>query len=503
MLHQNKIMSAAIETGPGTIGEGLIRFYDSIQPPLPAGNYTLKASHVVKGVTTGEKDPTYEATQKLLVNGPRFSIDPGTIHSLFPPANQTGTYDDTLPNIVFNNFSLPWLREINPLAKDDNDKTPWMGLLTVYEADISPTSATRKVGDPFNKTVDQFLAASTNVLLPVLGTITNPAEQLSGVDIDLKYFQSIVPSLAELPFLAHAREVNTGGKVMLGMNDDGCFSVVIGNRLPGAAMKNYILLVSYEGHQDHLNGSTIPSTYDTIRLVLLGSWQFTGSKSTGSFKTLMADLCKDDRGGVKLLQMPKAFATDSNELAKEALEISYIPLQNDMRDGEKSTSWYRGPLVAAPTKRDFAYGPYLYSDHAMHYDPEYGLFNHAYSSAWQIGRLLALSDASFASGLFAWRNKYLNNITSQAKKANLKAKAQALGSKPGGREYDHDIISGMMGLFSGKFSKVSWPAFKTRAEQVPEGHLPGKLLDEDIKTILENDDDPLLELKKKIKGMQI
>jgi hypothetical protein len=174
-----------------------------------------------------------------------------------------------------------------------------------------------------------------------------------------------------------------------------------------------------------------------------------------------------------------------------------------MRDGEKSTSWYRGPLVAAPTKRDFTYGPYLYSDHAMHYDPEYGLFNHAYSSAWQIGRLLALSDASFASGLFAWRNKYLNNITSQAKKTNLKAKAQALGSKPGGREYDHDIISGMMGLFSGKFSKVSWPAFKTRAEQVPEGHLPGKLLDEDIKTILENDDDPLLELKKKIKGMQI
>src|ERR1700748_1331019 len=103
-------MSDVIEPGPGTIGEGLIRFYDAIQPPLPAGNYTLKAKQVVKGVEPGSTDPEYNAEQKLLVNGPRFSIDAATIHALYPPANQTGTYDNSLPNIVFNNFSLPWVR---------------------------------------------------------------------------------------------------------------------------------------------------------------------------------------------------------------------------------------------------------------------------------------------------------------------------------------------------------------------------------------------------------
>src|SRR5580698_282063 len=110
---------------------------------------------------------------------------------------------------------------------------------------MSPATGTHKAEDPLSTTVEQFLIAPTGVLLPVLGTINDPAERLTGVDIHLKYFQSICPSVAELPFLAHAREVNTGGKVMLGMNDDGCFSVVIGNRLPGAAMKNYIFLVSY------------------------------------------------------------------------------------------------------------------------------------------------------------------------------------------------------------------------------------------------------------------
>ncbi|WDF57258.1 hypothetical protein [Mucilaginibacter sp. KACC 22063] len=492
-----------IETGPGTIGVGLIRFYDSIQPPLPAGNYTLQATQVVKGVTDKD-DPQYQAEQKLLVNGPRFSIDAASIHSLYPPANQTGTYDNSLPNVVFNNFSLPWSREIDPTDGSNQqvdapaaiNQIPWMGLLTIYAADMEGT--TPFVGRPFSTTVTQFQQAPANVLLPVLGSITNPDEALNAVDINLAYFQSIAPTITELPMLAHARQVNTGGKVMLGMNDDGCFSVLIGNRLPGAGMKNLVFMVSYEGHQSHLNGAVIPGGYDTIRLVLLGSWEFTGSASIGSFKTLMADLCDPGRGGVDLLQMPMADATAQNELAKEALEISYIPLQNAMRDGERSTSWYRGPMVAAPTRRDFSYGPYLYSDHAMQYDPEFGLFNHAYSAAWQIGRLLALSDASFASGLFAWRNKYLASITKIAKNEEVKQKAQVFGLSARNEEFD--IVSGMMSLFSDKFSKVDWPQFRTRAELAPAEYLTGKLQEDEIQALLESDEDPLLELKKKING---
>ncbi len=503
-------MSDRITTEPGTIGAGLIRFYDAIQPPLPAGQYTLKAEQVIKGVTTQPVDPAYLAGQQLLVNGPRFSIDPGSIHALYPPANQQGSFDNSLPNIVFNNFSLPWSRAINPLDSNTGGSTvPWIGLLTVYEDDfLVPQNGKARVRKPYITTVRELMTPAPKVLLPALGnTIINEQEQLTAVEMDLAFFQSIAPSLNELPFLAHAREVNTGGKIMLGMNDDGCFSVVIGNRLPGAEMKNYVFLVSYEGQQGHLNGQAIAGNYDTIRLVLLGSWEFTGSAATGSFKSVMADLCKEGRGGVSLLQLPKAPATNANALAKEALEISYIPLQNAMRDGEQSTSWYRGPMVAAPTRRDFEYGPYLYSDHAIHYDPESGLFNHAYSAAWQIGRLLALSDAGFAIGLFNWRINYLKLVLDGAKKEIVREKARMLAAPSDGIERDIPVedreevsmITGMMSLFSDKFSKVAWPQFKTRSEQVPEEVLPGKFSTAELEAMLQNNEDPLLQLVNKLK----
>lgn len=497
-------MSTSIITQPDTIGEGEIKFYDYIQPPLPAGEYTLKATQVVKGVTT-EDDPSYTSNQPLHVNGPRFSINPGTIHTLYPPANQLGNYDNSLPHMVFNNFSLPWIREINPPATEKERKArfaksmkdpaeinqiPWMGLLTIYEDDME----SGKVSKPAVMTVDSFMKQK-NVLLPQLGKITNLSESLTTVNIKLDYFQAIAPTITELPFLAHARGVNTGGKVLLGMDDDGCFSVVIGNRLPKAGVKNYVFLVSYEGHQNHLPPNKIEG-YTEISLVLLGSWQFTCNESRASFKVLMEDLCKKGRGGVSLLQMPKIPETDSNELAKEALEISYVPLQNNMREGEKSTSWYRGPLVAAPTKRSFTYGPYLYSDHAIHYDPEYGLFNHAYSSAWQIGRLLALSDASFANGLFNWRNDYLKRVTKQAKNENLRAKSKAIGT---GKEHELNIVAGTLSLFTDKFKEVEWPLFETRKERVLGSHLPGVLKHDEVKELIENDDDPLFVLAKKIK----
>ncbi|MFH6993442.1 hypothetical protein [Flavobacterium sp. FlaQc-48] len=499
-------MSTSIITQPDTIGAGEIRFYDYIQPPLPAGNYTLKAKQEVKGVTD-DQDPLYASNQPLLVNGPRFSIEPSAIHTLYPPANQLGNYDNSLPHMVFNNFSLPWSREINPPVTDAERKLrfnkamgdpaeinqiPWMGLLTVYQDDID---LGKVPAIPRVMTVEEMLTPTDKVLLPVLGKVTNGTDSLTVMDVDLDYFQAIAPTITELPFLAHARGVNTGGKVMLGMDDDGCFSVVIGNRLPKGGDKNYIYLVSYEGHQDHLSPNKITG-YDKIRLVMLGSWQFTCNEARASFKTLMSDLCLEGRGGVSLLQMPKIPDTDTNKLAKEALEISYVPLQNNMREGETSTSWYRGPMVAAPTQRSFAYGPYLYSDHAIHYDPEYGLFNHAYSSAWQIGRLLALSDGTFANGLFSWRNAYLKKLTKESKNKQLKAKANILAAA---EVKEPNIVSGTLSLFTNKFRDVEWPVFETRREKLLGNHLPGVLNDQEVKTLIKNDDDPLLELVKKLK----
>ncbi len=495
-------MSNGIGTDPGTVGPGQIQFFDSIEPPLGAGEYTLNATQQILDIP-GEQVAPYVSTQNILIDGPRFTLSPSLIHTVFPPANQNGLYDNVLPNIVFNNFSLPWSRPIDPPAGVGEMQTatnvvPWMGLLTLYPDDLA--GASPKAGMARTMKVTELVnPIDPTVLPPALGDLFGAGDQdVSAVDMDIRFFQSIAPSFEELPFLAHARSVNTDGKILLGMNDDGCFSLLTGNRLPQAAAKNTIYVVSYEGHEDHLRGSTIPANYTKIRLVLLGSWQFTADASQGSFVQLMGDLCEPGRGGVTLLQLSMNPATAGEPVAEEAIKIGYVALQNTMRQGETATSWYRGPLVPAPTKRDFEYGPYHFSDHAIHYDPENGLFSHAYSAAWQMGRLLALSDASFSRGLFAWRNKYLKSIVQQNKKTG-EQKLRIISGVKAEDMAPADMRSATQQLFTGSFSQVTWPHVELRFDRVLGSKLPGVLNEDEKAAVLEGGTDPLQAIKNKIK----
>ncbi len=495
-------MSKGIETDPGTVGPGQIQFFDSIEPPLGAGEYTLNATQQILDIP-GEQVNPYISEQKILIDGPRFTLSPSLIHTVFPPANQNGLYDNVLPNIVFNNFSLPWARPIDPPVsvvevQTTTNVVPWMGLLTLYPDDL--TGVTPKAGIPRTMKVSELVKpVDPTVLPPALGDLFGADDQdVTAVDMDILFFQSIAPSFEELPFLAHARTVNTDGKVLLGMDDDGCFSLLTGNRLPKADAKNTIYVVSYEGHEDHLRGSTIPGNYTKIRIVLLGSWQFTADVSQGSFVQLMGDLCEKGRGGVTLLQLSMSPDTAVSPVAEEALKTGYVALQNTMRQGETATSWYRGPLVPAPTKRDFEYGPYHFSDHAIHYDPENGLFNHAYSASWQIGRLLALSDASFSRGLFAWRNQYLKSIVQQNKKTD-EQKLRIISGATADVTPPADMRSATQQLFTGLFNQVTWPHIELRSDRVLGSKLPGVLNDEEKAGVLENGTDPLQAIKNKIK----
>jgi hypothetical protein len=499
-------MSNSIITTPGTVGAGDIQFFDSIQPPLKTDDYTLTAKQTIQNVVDSGEDPEYDATKKLTIEGPRFVLKPSSIHSLFPPANQKGNYANFLPNIVFSDFSLPWSRAINPTKTTQHEDTPWMGLLTLYEAEYQETSGTRKISNPQTVTTRQLINPGDGILAPNLGDFEgDDTDKVSVVDIDLKYFQAIAPKLEELKYLSHARAVNTDGKVILNMDADGCFSLCIGNRVPGVGQRNMILLVSFEGHQDHLNGADNTGSYTKIRLVHLGSWEFTTTSFDKEFLNMMEALCQPGNGGTSLIQMAVDKTTEENATAKEALEIGYVALQNQMRVGENATSWYRGPLGPSPTKRESSqpqsegnYGPYIYSDHAMHYDPGTGIFNHAYSAAWQIGRLLALSDASFAQGMFNWRADYLKSIINQAKQKKTLAAAASIQAAGVGSS-TVTLHSAMRSFFTNAFQKVDWDKLKTRKQKMLIDQFPAVFTEAEKKAIEENDEDPLLTLHQKIK----
>ncbi|KUI98900.1 hypothetical protein VRK_22300 [Vibrio sp. MEBiC08052] len=487
---------------PGTVGAGDIQFFDAIQPPLKTDQYTVTASQSVTNV--GDQAPVYENQKALTIDGPRFQLNPSRIHSIFPPANQTGNYANFLPNIVFNDFSLPWSRAIDPDHTTAHENTPWLGLLTLHQADFAGTQA--PVSEPVTVTTAALVAPGGKILPPDLGAdFVGDETKVRVVDMSLTFFQAIAPQLTELQYLSHARAVNTDGKVILNMDADGCFSLCVGNRLPGIGQTNQIMLVSFEGHEAHLNGDTITGDYDTIRLVLLGGWEFTTTNFDNEFLNMMEALCQTGNGGVSLMQMTVTGQTQDNPVAKEALETGYVALQNQMRAGEQATAWYRGPLTPSPTRRasnlsDTAgnYGPYLYSDHAIHYDPDTGIFNHAYSSAWQIGRLLALSDGTFARSIFNWRADYLRLIVDQAKQKQVSATATTLQSAMGSADAA-TLQSATRTFFAETFHKVDWDMMKTRKQKVLGDHVPGVMSSQEVAKVHQQGEDPLFTLNKKVR----
>jgi hypothetical protein len=212
--------------------------------------------------------------------------------------------------------------------------------------------------------------------------------------------------------------------------------VVIGNRLPKPDAENLVMLVSVEGHQAHLRPAAPASGF--VRVAMLASWSFRARVARGDFLQILSAVSID------LMRLPHtAFTspTPDEQKARTALDIGYVPLLNNTRSGEETTSWYRGPGAAAAAAEDMG-GPYVNGDHVIRYDsgpdadntddstPGTGLFDLSYACAWQIGRLLGLADAAFARALFDWRRSQHEQVNEAEALADLRERLLKTGAAP-------------------------------------------------------------------------
>lgn len=434
---------APIITGgdsPVTIPAGDIVFYDCFAPPLTSGQYTIEAMQTVTGVDDGP--PPYQQTQALTINGPRFSLSATDISSRYPPANSVGAFPDHLPHIVLQQRTTPWSRTIvdpnyTPAQPAAPANTPWMALLDFYSADLQVPGNQQNpnpnapVAPPVTGLVSDIFNKATNVLVPEIApTAAEQGQQVVTIDVDYPFFLGIAPSQTDLPYLAHGRQVNTTGKALGGDAAQGFFSLAVCNRVVNSGDSNLPVLVSLEGHWNRLPGGSdaTNSQYANykIRLVVLASWSFTATPSPGDFLALMTALDTPPNGGTAPLALPSSGPTASPDTdpaaqAVEALALGYTPLPYDLRVGENTTGFFRGPLAAVPCATDTTYGPFYYSDSAIFYDPTFGTFNLGYAAAFQIGRLLALSDGAFAASLVRWRNEYFYRLQHSVQKQTVNA----------------------------------------------------------------------------------
>ncbi len=135
---------------------------------------------------------------------------------------------------------------------------------------------------------------------------------------------------------------------------------------------------------------TEPGDESTHRFPVLAHWSFQ-TVGNGDFETVMRRL------DVGLLGTVDATEDD----APTVVPTGHVLIERQTRQGEGTVGWYRGPLVPHELEdRDDV--PLHAAEQALRIGSD-GIEDLSYAAAFELGRLMALSDPRFVAALIAWR----------------------------------------------------------------------------------------------------
>lgn len=418
-----------------SLSEEKIRFADSYQTSVNAGTYTITATltppeELSAVVLAKPDDKNIKKSVKVHISGPRYSLSPDDIHSVFPPENGLGDYNNVLPHVVLNRPTLPWERLIASKTEDKSkndilEKIPFLALLLFTEA------------EELDGAVTPPQVMSLAELSYVLEPGEKSADQVTIIQVNAELLKHLLPTGSELRLLAHGREVfqspssQNSKEPSSGLTTDSSQTaegsrpraVVIASRLPASGQQHIAHLVMLEnrytwhqgldeGSGDWLFNSASQPNDQPVRLVCLKSWQFT---CEGNKPTLKGRLL-DESFSLDWLCVPKTGADAFEKLRR----MGYTALPYHLRSGDYAYTLYHGPLVPpaaaqiamenapeslkadqpAPVSAESLVrifkiqAPELKNQH---------IFDISLAAAWQLGQLLLLRDQTVAMAYFTWR----------------------------------------------------------------------------------------------------
>lgn len=388
---------------------------------------------------TDETPLTLTAEQDFFVDAPQFSLPKDSIHSVYPPP---GYSDDhrILPHVVLTDPHLPWERLGSPKLgenKSDRNRVPWLALLSFNEDELrlgpevldGETSIFKETSAQLAKPVKQTsvlavnmtigdLLATTGIATPVTLNLGANISDSRGDFIFIRpdLFKSLFsifdssnqrqvsesPDTSQYQFLSHVRKINTTGMAVAGIEDIGVFSLVIGNR--SGPLENAgptpvsVHLVSIEGVEEMKFGTD--ESY--VALCSLHSWNYTvvppGMLNVPDAFESLGRTLSVLRPPDTVINPLKSAGNISARLASR-LEDGYSLVKYRTQTGEQTVALFRGPFTptvvpSLPTNRCSNSGVDL-----QILDKEVGIMDITYSSAWQLGRTLALGDQAFTAAL--------------------------------------------------------------------------------------------------------
>lgn len=220
------------------VAPGFFVVHDAVRPPLTDGDYQLYVSQTLS-VGQSAIDP---AVRSFRIVGPRYALPPDQVLSVFPPSNGTGAFADRLPQIVLRRRTLPYERTMAP--DDAAPAAPWLALVVLADGE----------GQLFtNQPLDGSLPEQDD----------KDAQVRDVLRVSERVVQAVFPTVEDLPWLTHVREVDISDTELALGDDDGWLAVIIANRLPvpgppdtdGGPLtaRHYTaFLVSLEGHEGDL-----------------------------------------------------------------------------------------------------------------------------------------------------------------------------------------------------------------------------------------------------------
>ena len=99
-----------------------------------------------------------------------------------------------------------------------------------------------------------------------------------------------------------------------------------------------------------------------------------------------------------------------NDMVPDVAINSYLTIDIAGDDGIRRTGYYRGPCIAVPTNHEPRDQPYHNSDEARGLDLETGRDEISHSSAFELGRLLGMSDPGFIRSINRWRRLRYSDV---------------------------------------------------------------------------------------------
>ncbi|KAF2737783.1 hypothetical protein EJ04DRAFT_574290 [Polyplosphaeria fusca] len=256
-----------------------------------------------------------------------------------------------------------------------------------------------------------------------------------------------LPDVTPFRYLSHVRNVNTEGMVQASAEDaeTGLFSIIHSKRTgPTDVAQNtpprpqIVHMLSLE-YVDQMTGIDIMADDELVAFVSLHRWNYLCQPPLSvNFVDAMRDLgesmkdTKDVDGSAvlrnNLLRLPETVLTQMRldlmiqnkgtgslkpdkvtglrSAMLERLQNGYTLVKHRTASGEETVAINRGPLIPtspASLPAKWPFGSNFGQDYQI-FDRTLGMMDISYSSAWQIGKLLAISDLGFVASLLRVRS---------------------------------------------------------------------------------------------------